>query len=82
MSMCAIPRPAKSRRNFRLQLHDRASAQAVPKMIPAGRRLDFVRAEKEDDKAKWLTYDTRHMLAEITPKPDQVTVAIGSSRMT
>ena len=30
-------------------------------------------------KAKWLDYDTRHMLAEITPAPETVTVAIGTS---
>jgi uncharacterized protein (DUF849 family) len=30
-------------------------------------------------KAEWLDYDTRHMLAELTPKPETVTVAIGTS---
>ena len=30
-------------------------------------------------KAKWLDYDTRHMLAEITPAPETVTIAIGTS---
>jgi hypothetical protein len=29
--------------------------------------------------ATWQSYDTRHMLDEIDPKPDQVTVAIGST---
>ena len=31
--------------------------------------------------AKWLSDDTRHMLAELDPKPDQVTVAINTSQM-
>jgi uncharacterized protein (DUF849 family) len=53
--------------------------KAVPKMVlQVGGSISFA-PENENDKAKWLAYDTRHMLAEITPKPDQVTVAIGSS---
>lgn len=35
--------------------------------------------EGKGQKAKWRSYDTRHLLAELTPKPDQVRVAIGSS---
>src|SRR5262249_3454153 len=31
--------------------------------------------------AKWLSDDTRHMLAELTPKPDQVTIAINTTQM-
>src|SRR5215831_14082499 len=52
--------------------------QAVPKMVlQIGGSISF--APEGDEKAKWQSYDTRHMLAEIDPKPDQVTVAIGSS---
>jgi uncharacterized protein (DUF849 family) len=51
---------------------------AVPKMIlQIGGSISF--APEGDEVAHWQTYDTRHMLAEIDPKPDQVTVAIGSS---
>jgi uncharacterized protein (DUF849 family) len=51
---------------------------AVPKMIlQVGGSISF--APEGDEVAHWQTYDTRHMLAEIDPKPDQVTVAIGSS---
>ena len=54
--------------------------KAVPKMVlQVGGSISFA-PENENDKAKWLAYDTRHMLAEITPKPDQVTVAIGTSQ--
>ena len=31
--------------------------------------------------AKWLSDDTRHMLAELNPKPDQVTIAINTTQM-
>jgi uncharacterized protein (DUF849 family) len=31
--------------------------------------------------AKWLSDDTRHMLAELTPKPDQVTVTVNTTQM-
>ncbi len=37
--------------------------------------------EGEGDQAKWLGYDTRHLLADLTPKPDQVTIAINSLQM-
>ena len=33
-----------------------------------------------DAKAKWLNYDTRHMLAELDPKPDFVTIATGTTQ--
>lgn len=31
-----------------------------------------------EEKAKWADYDARHMLADLNPKPDQVTIAIGT----
>ena len=46
-----------------------------------GRRLDLLRARGDGDAAKWLSDDTRHMLAELSPKPDQVTVAINTNQM-
>ena len=30
---------------------------------------------------QWLSDDTRHMLAELSPKPDQVTIAINTNQM-
>jgi uncharacterized protein (DUF849 family) len=52
--------------------------EAVPNMVlQVGGSISF--APEGDGVATWQTYDTRHMLAEIDPKPDQVTVAIGSS---
>lgn len=52
--------------------------EAVPKMVlQVGGSISF--APEGDGVAKWQGYDTRHMLTEIDPKPDQVTVAIGSS---
>ncbi len=53
--------------------------KAVPKMIlQLGGSISFA-PPKEGEKAQWLGYDTRHMLTEVTPKPDQVTVAVGTS---
>lgn len=55
--------------------------KAVPDMIiQVGGSISF--APKGDDKkAEWLSYDTRHMLAELKPTPDVVTVAIGTCMM-
>jgi uncharacterized protein (DUF849 family) len=55
--------------------------EAVPQMIlQVGGSISFA-PESEGDAAKWLSDDTRHMLAELTPKPDQVTVAVNTSQM-
>ncbi len=52
--------------------------EAVPKMVlQVGGSISFAPPD-DHTKAQWQGYDTRHMLAEIDPKPDQVTVAIGS----
>jgi uncharacterized protein (DUF849 family) len=54
---------------------------AVPDMIlQVGGSISFA-PEGEGEAAKWLSDDTRHMLAELTPKPDQVTIAINSNQM-
>jgi len=55
--------------------------EAVPKMImQVGGSIAF--SPKSDGaKAEWLDYDTRHMLAELQPTPETVTVAIGTSMM-
>jgi uncharacterized protein (DUF849 family) len=53
--------------------------KAVPDMIiQVGGSISF--SPKTDEaKAKWMDYDTRHMLAELTPKPESVTVTIGTT---
>jgi uncharacterized protein (DUF849 family) len=54
--------------------------QAVPKMIlQVGGSISFA-PKSADAKAKWLDYDTRHMLTEIDPKPECVTVATGTTQ--
>jgi len=54
--------------------------QAVPKMIlQVGGSISFA-PHTDDAKAKWLDYDTRHMLTELDPKPDCVTVATGTTQ--
>lgn len=58
-----------------------ALREAVPDMIlQVGGSISFA-PEGEGEAAKWLSDDTRHMLAELTPKPDQVTIAINSNQM-
>jgi uncharacterized protein (DUF849 family) len=55
--------------------------QAVPDMIlQVGGSISFA-PESEGEEAKWLGDDTRHMLAELSPRPDQVTIAINTSQM-
>ena len=52
--------------------------KAVPKMIlQVGGSISF--APEPGEEAKFQSYDSRHKLAEIDPKPDQVTIACGTS---
>jgi uncharacterized protein (DUF849 family) len=54
---------------------------AVPDMVlQVGGSISFA-PESEGDAAKWLSDDTRHMLAELTPVPDQVTVTVNTAQM-
>ncbi|SOE88411.1 Uncharacterized conserved protein, DUF849 family [Caballeronia arationis] len=54
---------------------------AVPKMVlQVGGSISFA-PENEGDTAAWLSDDTRHGLAELNPRPDQVTVAINTNQM-
>ena len=54
---------------------------AVPDMIlQVGGSISFS-PEGEGEVAKWLSDDTRHMLAELKPAPDQVTIAINTNQM-
>ena len=54
---------------------------AVPDMVlQVGGSISFA-PETEGAAAKWLSDDTRHMLAELDPKPDQVTVTVNTSQM-
>ena len=54
---------------------------AVPEMIlQVGGSISFA-PKDEGESAKWLGDDTRHMLAELNPAPDQVTIAINTNQM-
>ncbi|CAN7520953.1 3-keto-5-aminohexanoate cleavage protein [Phenylobacterium sp. LjRoot219] len=54
--------------------------EAVPDMIlQVGGSISFA-PEDEGQEAKWLSDDARHMLAELSPRPDQVTVAVNTSQ--
>jgi uncharacterized protein (DUF849 family) len=53
----------------------------VPDMIiQVGGSISFA-PEGDGEAAKWLSDDTRHMLAELDPAPDQVTIAINTNQM-
>ena len=53
--------------------------EAVPDMIiQVGGSISFA-PHTDDAKAKWLDYDTRHMLTELDPKPEYVTVTTGTT---
>ena len=49
-------------------------------ILQVGGSISFA-PEGDGADAKWLSDDTRHMLAELDPKPDQVTIAINTSQM-
>src|SRR3954451_375596 len=52
----------------------------VPDMLlQVGGSISFS-PESEGDTAQWLSVDTRHMLADLDPKPDQVTIVINTSQ--
>jgi uncharacterized protein (DUF849 family) len=52
--------------------------QAVPKMIlQVGGSISF--APEPGEKAQFQSYDARHKLCEISPKPDQITVTCGTT---
>jgi uncharacterized protein (DUF849 family) len=54
---------------------------AVPDMIiQVGGSISFA-PENEGEAAKWLSDEARHMLADLSPKPDQVTVAVNTTQM-
>lgn len=56
---------------------------AVPGMIiQVGGSISFAPENEEDGaEAKWLSDEVRHMLAELTPKPEQVTIAVNTTQM-
>ena len=55
--------------------------EAVPDMVlQVGGSISFA-PEDAGEAARWLNDDTRHALVELTPKPDQVTIAINTNQM-
>jgi len=49
-------------------------------VLQVGGSISFA-PEGDGQAAKWLSDDTRHMLAELQPKPDQVTVCVSTVQM-
>lgn len=56
---------------------------AVPDMIiQVGGSISFApESEEEGAEAKWLSDEVRHMLADLTPAPEQVTIAVNTTQM-
>jgi uncharacterized protein (DUF849 family) len=55
--------------------------EAVPDMIlQVGGSISFA-PEGEGAEALWLSDEARHMLADLTPTPDQVTIAVNTTQM-
>ena len=56
---------------------------AVPGMIiQVGGSISFAPESEEDGaQAKWLSDEVRHMLAELKPVPEQVTIAVNTTQM-
>jgi uncharacterized protein (DUF849 family) len=55
--------------------------EAVPEMIlQIGGSISFA-PENEGEAAKWQEDEARHMLADLDPAPDQVTIAINTNQM-
>src|SRR5262252_5312551 len=74
------PKTGKISKNFQ-EYADQVGRlrEAVPNMVlQVGGSISF--APEGDQVAAWQSYDTRHMLAGLDPKPDQVTVVIGSGQ--
>ena len=54
--------------------------EAVPKMVlQVGGSISF--SPEPGAEAQWQGYDTRHMLTELDPKPEQITIVIGTTMM-
>jgi len=54
---------------------------AVPDMIlQVGGSISFA-PRNQGESAQWMSDDTRHMLAELSPKPDQVTLVVNTNQM-
>ena len=77
-------READGRGSKRISMFNEMLARlrdAVPGMLlQVGGSISFA-PEGEGADAKWLEDDTRHMLADLRPRPDQVTIAINTNQM-
>ena len=62
------------------ELLARLRARLPDMILQVGGSISFS-PEGEGAEAKWLSDDTRHMLADLQPAPDQVTVAVSTVQM-
>ena len=62
------------------EMIDRIRTACPDMLIQVGGSISFA-PKSESAAAEWLDDDTRHMLADLTPAPDQVTLAVNTNQM-
>ncbi len=64
------------------EMIDKIRTRVPDMIIQVGGSISFAPEGEEDGaEAKWLSDEVRHMLAELTPKPEQVTIAVNTTQM-
>lgn len=64
------------------EMIDKIRAAVPDLIIQVGGSISFApESEAEGAEAKWLTDEVRHLLAELTPRPEQVTIAVNTTQM-
>jgi len=64
------------------ELIDRVRTAVPDMIIQVGGSISFAPETEEDGaEAKWLSDEVRHMLADLTPAPEQVTIAVNTTQM-
>ncbi len=64
------------------ELIDRVRTAVPDMIIQVGGSISFAPETEEDGaEAKWLSDEVRHMLADLKPAPEQVTIAVNTTQM-
>jgi uncharacterized protein (DUF849 family) len=64
------------------EMIDKIRTRVPDMIIQVGGSISFAPEGEEDGaEAKWLSDEVRHMLAELTPAPEQVTIAVNTTQM-
>lgn len=64
------------------EMIDKIRTRVPDMIIQVGGSISFAPESEEDGaEAKWLSDEVRHMLAELSPAPEQVTIAVNTTQM-